>query len=450
MIKPKVILVLFIFSSLMMAQTNEVMEATSPNNPGEVDFGEFQTKNNKYGIVKKDGTVIVPYEYDSLSGDISRNRIKAIKKNKIGLISSSNEIIIPIKYQELEFIQPHYHDFLKIRDKNKYGIINLQEKVIITNEYDDIRWHKDNFFIVTKNGKVGAIDKKGTSLMKLTKGNDIQKAIWKNRIPKYFIFKSDDKFGLVDINGNVSIPPLYFKLYYWNDYDVYNAITSENKWGVLDEKNNELLPLIYERIVIDQPDFIVVKKNNKYGVVDIKNNLLIPFEYDKLFTISSKKCGSRHVGTKDGTRELLDNKGLPLIKQLNFDNINFVDQCLFETRMNNKLGLMDMNGKIILKNKFKVIKPINSSRIIASEIKNFKLFDFKGSLLTDEEFEEIRNINSSQYLSIKKNNKYGLINFEGKLIKEPVYDKIQWKQNADNSIYGVIGIKKIKIISDGK
>src|SRR5690606_29906159 len=105
----------------------------------------------------------------------------------------------------------------------------------------------------------------------------------------------------------------------------------------------------YDNIVFIERDFIIVKKGNKYGVVDIENREIVPFEYDEIYNWSSSKCNSisRQFFRKGSKKGLMDEKG-NILSEFNYDKIYHSDGCFFNTTINNKSGLLDINGKTIL------------------------------------------------------------------------------------------------------
>lgn len=132
-----------------------------------------------------------------------------------------------------------------------------------------------------------------------------------------FFSKRNDKFGLVDAQGNQIIPFEYEYLTQIYSTPVHEHLAKnftyisafQNKtYGVLDTQGNCILPFEYQRIgeyAIN--DLFVVCKNGKWGVVDKNNETVLDFEYEALGDyfvgegIIAKKGGLYGIIRKDGS-----------------------------------------------------------------------------------------------------------------------------------------------------
>ena len=426
------------------AYSQETEEITEYAPEVEIDYGEIQTKNGKYGVAKRDGTILVPYEYDSLFYN-ERARIHiAKKKGKTGGIDRNNDIIIQFKYENIQSFETYVHGFLKTKRKNKYGVVNYGGKEIIKNKFDSINWNEGDFFVVKTDGKIGVIDETGNYILNPVSGDEIQSKVRLNGIDKYFVFKSNNKYGLVDYKGKVVIQPKYLTLSFWSREKIFYAKNKLHKIGLIDMEGNALVAVDYDVLRFDDRDLIVIKKSGKYGAIDIKNNEILPLEYDDLYSFSNDSY-SRLIATKNNKKALLDKKG-SLLTEMKYDRIHPIGDGIVSTFLNGKYGLMDENGNIILNNKYDNVKPTYGDRIIAIQNSVSKLFNIQGNLLTSQNYEGIEFINSLLYFAVKKEGKYGLINFNGELIIQPAYDEIlNKKYSYEKGIYGKKNGRKEKI-----
>lgn len=131
-----------------------------------------------------------------------------------------------------------------------------------------------------------------------------------------------------------------------------------------------------------------------------------------------------------------------------------------------KYGVIDNNGNIIIETKYDNVKIPNPEKpvficednntIIALNEKSDKIFD---------KYEEVNVIPinglvsnlpyEKSVLMYKLNGKYGLINYEGKVITKPIYDEIKGLENKESELivktnekYGVINAKGAKLIKE--
>lgn len=88
----------------------------------------------------------------------------------------------------------------------------------------------------------------------------------------------DNKYGLIDYNGEVIIPLIYASIV-MSTINAY-SVSKDGKWGFITKSNQILIPIEYDL----SSDFIenvcAVKKDGKWGFIDLLNQVIIPFEYE--------------------------------------------------------------------------------------------------------------------------------------------------------------------------
>lgn len=131
---------------------------------------------------------------------------------------------------------------------------------------------------------------------------------------------------------------------------------------------------------------------------------------------------------------------------------------------NGKMGVIDTKGNVIIDAVYdSIIIPNPQKEVFVCEKEETKtiLNASKEELFT--EYEEVNIIDldgvissipyEKQVLSYKQNGKYGLINYEGKIITKPIYDSISGLENKEGELlvkqgekFGVINQKGARII----
>ncbi|RXK13543.1 hypothetical protein CP965_06990 [Halarcobacter mediterraneus] len=187
-------------------------------------------KNNKYGVLQKNGKEIIPPLYDEIL-------ISSDKKNK------------NIKTEHLHPINLHWlhnyngNRYVIVKKDNKYGIVSLTNKILVEPIYE--------YISKEYNG--------------------------------YFIIKKDNKYGLLNTDFELEGDILYS--------DIINTseiifLKSNNKWSCFidnkikeKEKFDEIYPLIdnYSRFVIDK----------KWGFIDKECNVISSAKYDYAYDFSN-------------------------------------------------------------------------------------------------------------------------------------------------------------------
>ena len=82
-----------------------------------------------YGMVNKDGHVVIPFDYSKLahSEDSERPLILANKNNRFGFLDAAHNVVIPFEYSEATIFE---NDRAIVCKDDKHFIINSKNKVI--------------------------------------------------------------------------------------------------------------------------------------------------------------------------------------------------------------------------------------------------------------------------------------------------------------------------------
>lgn len=131
--------------------------------------------NWKYGVINKNGKIIIPFQYDSLGTDkeywFGMDQYKSLGvlpvevSGKTGFLDSDGKMIIPADYESFGFlsysdeISSHYlspgvcYGILPVKKNGKWGLISLKNEIILPFEYDEIHWPETELGRIT--GKAG-------------------------------------------------------------------------------------------------------------------------------------------------------------------------------------------------------------------------------------------------------------------------------------------------------
>jgi hypothetical protein len=112
--------------------------------------------NMVYGIINLQRQEVYPISADDIKA-FENNYLIVRKGEAKGLIKKDGTVLLPVKYKRIEKL--YDKPFLKISENEKYGITDLNGKIILPVEYDDIYYReKAKLFQVTKNNKTGIAD----------------------------------------------------------------------------------------------------------------------------------------------------------------------------------------------------------------------------------------------------------------------------------------------------
>lgn len=258
-----------------------------------VDFDQFEghnraycgftpfKKNNKWGFVNKNGTIIKP-SFDAYDEFEEHTGLARVQYNgKWGLINTKGDYVIKPLYEDIKKL--YINGFVGAKINNKWGLVDHNDNIIIQPQYDDISYNEStNIIAVKNNDKWGFIDIKGTMIMNTI--FDDQKCYGKSG---YYIVKQNEMWGVVDTIGKVVVQPKFKSINSFND-DMMAEITNSNrKKGFIDTKGNYVIEPLYDDIWnFDKRDVTIVQQNDLYGLINKKGDLVVKPQFESVYRSS--------------------------------------------------------------------------------------------------------------------------------------------------------------------
>ena len=291
-------------------------------------------------------------------------------------------------------------------------------------------------------------------------------------IRKYFPIYKDEKWGIIDNNGEIVITPAYEEMIMVPDsskdiflctYDVdYNTGTYMTK--VLNSDNKEIFTA-YENIeaisnsyknnqMWYEEDVLKISKNGKCGLIDLSGKELLNIEYDSIEVVP---------GIKDILKVKKENKcGIINLEGKQILDINYLEISLlgkdsksgFIVKNDQNLyGIINYSGEVGLECKYENIdKIVGKNLFVIREQGKQKVINSEGEYIIQEGYDEIISIlNNGEGIICKKGDKYGIININNEIKIDFLYEDLkETKDNLfiakENNKYGVIDLNKnIKI-----
>ena len=499
-----------------------------------------KTTNNTFDVVFCFGTSSC---YDNFSWEETdnKNRIEySIVRNsgKYGIIDKEGKLIIPAKYNSL---------FIKKNNRfwaNGEQINAFEQKVFekenplkkITEKYDEVKNLDNGLIIVSKDNYFGCINQIGTIIVpleysSLTRYGDLLVATIKNdteSIPqrgvinfsnesivsfsekysdievnsKLILFKQDRHWGAFTLDGRIICEPKYDHIVYvadnlikvgldakdceaYEDFDYEDGelisftnhyVYSTINWGLINNIGNVILPLEYRTIADEVIDGLLeIKTKEAIGYVDVTGHILIEPVYKTIgdfidgYAIVSKVDYYYDEHGQVGTRfvyGVIDNTFKEIIPCV-FNAIEYEHETgLFDTNVGYKMPdgryIAEINGKeLFVDKKYKYCKPFHNGRAIAiSNRGGYGLIDTKSKDILPPIFTYLELVDKELY-KFKINDLYGLVNSNGIIVAPNIYNSIgkfedglayvrinMPSNNSDdnNERYGYIDIKGNEIL----
>lgn len=269
-------------------------------------------ENGNMGIIDEDEKQIVPIEYQSIAtypykdgSYLARN-----KEGKYGCLSADGKITLPFEYDQLT--KSGYNNMITAKD-DKCGILQINNGLpyeIATCDYDDIS-RGEKVFIVEKNKKYGIMDFYGKMITKfdfdLIESLSSEIYVAKKKNDWYLLNSSGSEINGKSYKNIEQITDKVNRNSYYNSkkFSYLKAQNSKNKYGIIDKLGSEVVPPIFDDIISEAKNVVVVKKNSKYGLYDLlKKSMVLNSEYDNI--IFDKKG---YYGFKGNDIYFISNRG---------------------------------------------------------------------------------------------------------------------------------------------
>lgn len=313
---------------------------------------------------------------------------------KIDFLSSNNqklgETILPDNYEVQYF---NTDGFIVFQKEKNVKVFDLKEGKIITENkaYGYSRDEKGGYYTY----------------------EDIENTpnkILASKFDKDFKLIAQEKINRIDLKN--------YKNTWYEELQNKKAINKETKYGLTDKATGVNIPVIYDSIFNTSKynnRLFFAKKDNKVGIIDYKNKIISDFEYDAIHFIELY----RDVNNRDNNRGYIHPPN---------------DSFIFIVEKNKKKGLINAQLNSILPIEYDAIRidgKLTSSAIIARKNKKSIVYNSNGSYQFAVECDSLKQNVRYGYFEIFKNGKQGLLDQNGKLIYDCIYDYVE-KTNIED------------------
>lgn len=416
-------------------------------------------ENGKYGLINLEGKQITKPVYDEISSINYKEGTFLVKQNELeGIINMKGKVIIKCEYESVT--SDNYYSengnkkqagFIvskKTEDGYRYGYANYRGTIILNPIYTqlervtEIANEKGVYFIAFENGQAGLL--KNNKEILNYEYEDIQY----NVLGSIFLTKRNGKYGAVNQEGTTVLYPEYDNVYTGGMY--LNALKDKDIF-IFDLNGNKIETNEVSKTKTENANYyITIDKNNKYKVVDSKDNIII----DKDYTYIEYLPGDYFIVERDSKSGIIDSNGKSVI-ELKYDSISRINETdILQMETNKNIALYNLNMKEIVSMDNAIVKEVKDEKayILLYSDTDFKYLDKKGNILTSQnlfennslfakningkwgfvdkdgnlkvqnDYELVTDFNKYGFAGIKKDGKWGSINQNGEVVQEPTYD----------------------------
>ncbi|MBX9850781.1 MAG: WG repeat-containing protein [Cytophagaceae bacterium] len=268
----------------------------------------------------------------------------------------------------------------------------------------------------------------------------------------YAMVEIKGKKGLIDTNGKEILPPNFTNIEPFDEHTI--KIAEDSLWGLRKITGEVLCPVIYSRIEISDSTHYLISNKNAWGMMDTSGKIIIPVQYDTIriegkyiIPVSQNRYG---IYTKDGkefvpciltdyeilTKDLIICKdsvgwyGLDEDSTILFKgNYSYVES----TPNNRYLFLSNENGRLLYSTEDKkIISDTTYDYYVADDNKDYiytvrhkkmGIITRKGEVISDPLYRNII-FDPSGIFKINKDGRWGLMNQKGAVLYIPALDHI--------------------------
>lgn len=326
----------------------------------------------------------------------------AEKGQTFGYATENGKVLVKPIYEEIEKIEKEDKNTYIIVQKDGQKGLYKNNKQIIPNIYQEMTYTKNNI-ILKRFGKYGLFNYNG-------------KEVIAPRFKEYvaldncIAFKENEKEYAFDENGKQISKGEYKILSVIKDknYLIIENFSGERK---IVTPNKEIEGKFIDLVYLTDDKFMYYK-NEKYGIVSVEKGILTEPKYSYISLYKNTSIIQAEI--EEGKYELYSPKGELILK----DEEHIIDTMeniiIIETKENKRY--LNYNGEDI------DIKKVQNLPAYSFKDEKTGKWGFKtkeGKIVVEPIYDKVVDFNKYGFASIKKDNKWGSINSEFKITAEP-------------------------------
>ncbi len=394
---------------------------------------------NKEGFIDLEGNEVISPKYD-LVEVFSDGLAVVYLGNNYGYVNKMGQEIIPINSQfdaSESFDNDFYEDDMLSLGRSYRSFKNGFAKIIINGKYGIIKKDGSKLFNETFDG-IFISDKKN-------KKGQVLFIVRKDLKTTDFI--NNQLNGIINEKGGVEIDYLFHKIYEFNDC----ILTARNTdFGLINKYGSEVFTPKFKNPtnhmscelcrsnenLMNQDSLLIVEMNGKYGLVNLNGKFILECKYDRInsnFSYDNSSFGFYQIELNN-MFGLVNNKGEVIVPIRNEGGSG--DYGYFSFNNGEEEFLVNKYGKEIfrcfdctwksktLDNYFLILTKDEVGRRNIT-----KIINENGKLISDSVYSDVEFIKDTEFIIVRSNNKFGLIDLNGNVVIDIKFDSIEYLGN---------------------
>ena len=336
-----------------------------------------------------------------------------------------------------------------IEENGKYGVKNQEDKIIVKPQYEQVvipNEHRGIFICDNDGEKTVVYNEKGSEIFKeyeavepIKLSNLLEEKYEKNAI----IYQKNGKYGLLSITGKVILDARYEQIFSLGYKENEVIVKDNSKYKIYDVKGKQLIKEEFDSIQSDEyyneqdgykkSGYIVCKTTSdgyRYGYYDYDYDEVLTPDYNQILRIVdvTDKNNVYLIAAQNGQYGVFINNAKIINTQ--YQSINYEKEFnLFIAERTGKYGAFNEKGTEVLKVEYDSLE-VKGIYIYTTKGEDKKVFDKDGKEVKISFGTTIEKTDNDNIFIKFENNKYGVIDKEGKTLIDCEYDLLQTIRNT--------------------
>ena len=254
-------------------------------------------------------------------------------------------------------------------------------------------------------------------------------------ISELYLIKEDSKWGYINRKGKLVIEPIYENCCYQRYEDsccsriiwpeALGIVKLNEKYGAIDVSGNIKIKFNYDFLDQYHNSLVIARSGNQFGVLSANGDTIFPFIFDNQFISCNNKVGHGQINGK----YYLLNFNLKTKKETKFDKISYFVEGMAAVKKCEKYGFIAESGKMIIDAVYQNVWSFNKELAAVKQNYQWGFIDKTGKYVIKPQFDETEGFDlfTGEYAIVVKNKKYGIINRSGKYVVEPKYEYLYFE-----------------------
>lgn len=387
----------------------------------------FVARNTKTGIIKKDGSVVLPLAFDSIIVD--KRFVFARKLKQWQIYAHNGKLLSDRGYEQIDLAKSLIH----VKRKSYWGALKENGKELVACVYDSILYSNETHLSIKFKGSYGIIDWQEQWLVS------------PQRLP--LVLVNQDRYIVKD--GNLlTLKDFNHQVYYFTNNPI-----SISAAGLLEKTSiGELWQVTFTGIVTklqqvgtnevsnieeEHEGYRAIKKDGKWGFVDALGRLRIPNRYDKVLHFS-EGLAPFSLRSKWGFL----NKEDEIIIHPSYEEAKPFVNGFSVVMLKQKYGLINKSNELILPCRYDAIRLLDNGYFELVNNGLVGLADKKATIIYDPKYTRQEFFRDG--IVVQRNSKFGVLNLDGADVIPTMHDAITISQNNQ---YLILRIGKKELIT---